>query len=152
MLTIRGSTQAWGHTQHTLTLTQFTVHTVDHSWQSGTEQRREEQRREEQRSEEKRRKEKKTELTAIEQDRRQHNRTELKNRTETGATERGIILLSAHVSQDSSSFRGQIREYKLNAMRFECNRQTFPGRSGSLVTFLGRGGFNWQFLGRSGFI
>ena len=66
------------HSHSSTQLTQFTQFL--HSRQSGTEQRREEQRREE-----KRRKEKKTELTAIEQDRRQHNRTELKNRTETGA-------------------------------------------------------------------
>ena len=93
MLTIRGSTQAWGHT-HTLTQGK------DSGDGDGTEQRVAEKRREE----------KRTEQTAIEQDRRQHNRTELKNRTEPGATERGISHLSAHVSQDSSSFRGQIRK------------------------------------------
>jgi len=111
-----------------------------------TERDRAEKRRTEKRRTEKRRKEKKREENRADRNRTgqktaQQNGTEKRNRNGS-ITERGIILLSAHVSQDSSSFRGQIREYKLNAMRFECNRQTFPGRSGSLVTFLGRGGFN----------
>ena len=114
MLTKRGSTQAWGHT-HT-----HTVHTVDRAGQSREEKKREENRADRNRTGQK---------TA------QQNGSEKQSRNGNNRTGNNSPLRS-QVAEFKFIPRADTEEYKLfplNALRFECNRQTFPGRSGYLV-------------------
>jgi len=88
--------------------------------------------RAEKRVAEKRREENRADRNRTGQKTARQNGTEKQNRNGSNRTGNNSPLRS-RVAGFKFIPRADTEEYKLNAMRFECNRQTFPGRSGSLV-------------------